>query len=76
MFISLFVFLIVCGILGKTRICAVYILFVYICIAVSVVTRGGLYPNNWFNPATYLCLSQARIWISGKCRGLFCASMI
>ena len=37
MFISLFVFVIVCGILGKTRICAVYILFVYICIAVRVV---------------------------------------
>jgi hypothetical protein len=32
----------------------------YICIAVEdpVSTRGG--PINWFNPATFICLSQSR----------------
>jgi len=33
---------------------------------------------NRLNPATFLCLSQARIWIyiTTSCRGLFCAKWV
>jgi len=39
---------------------------VYICIVVgdSIIGRGGWDPIHQFNPATLLCLSQTRSWIS------------
>ena len=42
------------------------------------LSRGeGWNPINWFNPTTYVCLSQAGTWISNViCRGLFLCSLI
>jgi hypothetical protein len=50
-----------------------FFLLFYICITVGdpIINRGW-YPINRFNPATFVCLSQARTWISNViCRGLF-----
>jgi hypothetical protein len=51
-------------------------IFFYICIAVwdPIIKRRGLGPISQFNPATFLCLSQARTLISNVihvCCGLF-----
>jgi len=43
--------------LSKNAYVQVLLSFVYICIA-------DCDPINWFNPATFLCLYQARTWIS------------
>ena len=56
-----------------------FLLFVYICFAIGdpVIKRGGKRPINWFNLGTYLCLSQARTWISNiVCHGLFCVQWV
>ena len=39
------------------------------------INRVGI-PFYQFNPATCLCLSQARTWISIICRGLFCVQWV
>ena len=34
-------------------------------------------PNNWFNPDTFLCISQVRTWISNAiCHGLFYVQLV
>ena len=46
-------------------------LFLY-CRWRSISRREGWDPINWFNSAIFLCLSQARTWISNVvCCGLF-----
>ena len=41
------------------------------------LSRGeGWDPINWYNPATFLCLSQARTWISNViCRSVSSVKM-
>jgi hypothetical protein len=38
----------------------------YICIVVGdpVIGKEGWDPINWFDPAIFVCLSQASVWIS------------
>ena len=61
----------------------VFLLFVYICIAVgdpvSSYQEGRIWdPIIRFNPATFLCLYQARTWISKViCHGpFFCVQWV
>ena len=61
MFILPFFYVIVCGFYEWKWICADFLLFVYICIViVDPIITGAI---NWFNPATFLHLSQVRTWI-------------
>jgi hypothetical protein len=58
------------------RICACFLSFVYIpyvlLLEIQSSVGGGWVPINRFNSATFLCLSQARTWISNvTCHGLF-----
>ena len=56
-----------------TWICAGFLSFDYICIAIEVpIIKGKSWnPTMWLNPATFLPLSQARTWISSiTCSGL------
>ena len=41
----------------------------YICIAIGhpIMKKGGWDPINWFNPATFLCVSKAKTWIPMSC---------
>jgi hypothetical protein len=75
MFILLFCFIIVCGLFEEEVICAGVLSFVNIYIAVGdkMFKRGeGRYNIQWFNPATFLCLSLANTRISNIiCHGLF-----
>ena len=50
-----------------------YPLFIYVfLLEIQLSRREGWDPINQFNPATCLCLSQAKTWISNViCRGLF-----
>jgi len=65
--LSMFLIL-VCGLFEWCRICAGFLLFVYICISI-----GDLI--NRFNTATFVCLFHARTWISNIiCHGLFVIS--
>ena len=42
-----------------------FLFFVYMLPLEIQLSRGqGWDPINWFNPTTFLCLSQARAWIS------------
>ena len=66
-----FFVIVVCGLFEWKRICADFLSFAYICIAVGEGWDPD--PINRFNHATLLCLSKDRIWISNViCRGLFC----
>jgi hypothetical protein len=62
----------------EAKLCMVFLPFVYIWIALDpVIKRGGLGSNKSFNPATFLCLSQARTWISNViCHSLFCVQWV
>ena len=55
------------------EICAGFLLFVYRwCIVFWLSRWEGWDPINWLNPATFLCPSQVRTWISNIiCHGLF-----
>jgi hypothetical protein len=58
---------------------AAFLFFIYICIVVGdPVIRGGgggWNPINQFKPATFLCLSQDRIWISNAMPWFFIYGM-
>ena len=50
-----------------------FLFFIYICIVIGepIIRRSVLDPINGFNHVTFLCLFQARTWISNAiCRGL------
>jgi hypothetical protein len=50
---------------------------VYICMEIQLLRGESWDPINLFNLATFLCLSQAGIWISNIiCHGLFCAQWV
>jgi hypothetical protein len=55
------------------------LIYISIVVADHVIMKGrlGSHYINQFKPVTFLCLSQARTWISiGICHGLFLCSMI
>jgi hypothetical protein len=59
--------------LSRSKSVHFFLSFVYICIAIedTIIRRWGLGSHHWLNPATFLCLSQARTWISYNiCCGL------
>ena len=64
----------------EANLCRIFLLFVYICIAVGdlVFKQEDVWdPINMFNPQHYVCLSQANTWISiCICRSLSLRSMI
>ena len=42
-----------------------YRLIIYVLLLENQLSRGkGCVSINWFNPTTFLCLYQARTWIS------------
>jgi len=76
MFMLSFIFVIVCGLIEGKRICAgfFYRLFIFVLpLEIQLSRRGeGCDPINRLNPATFLCLFQARTWIfNDKYRDLF-----
>ena len=72
-FMFSFTFVMECELFGWKRICAGLLIFVYICISYGdQIIKRALCPIYQFNPATCLCLSQTRIWISSViCSGNF-----
>ena len=64
-----------CGLFKWKRICAIFILFVYIWIGIGdpVIRVGGLDPIDWFNLTTFLCLSQCYMYMG---LGSFLCSVI
>ena len=49
----------------KYRYCIYYRLFMYVLsLNIQLLRGNGCDPTNRFNPATFLCLFQARIWIA------------
>ena len=63
MFMLSWIFVIVCG--NFECVFYFYFLFIYVLLLEIQLSRGeGWDPINRFNPATSLCLSQARTWIS------------
>jgi hypothetical protein len=55
------------------------LIYISIVVADPIIMKGrlGSHYINQFKPVTFLCLSQARTWISiGICHGLFLCSMI
>ena len=72
-FMFSFTFVMECELFGWKRICAGLLIFVYICITYGdqIIWRA-LCPIYQLNPATCLCLSQTRTWISSViCSGHF-----
>jgi hypothetical protein len=61
-----FIFMTVRGLFEWKWFCEGFLSFVYICIAIGDpgIKRGGWYSINWVNNVTFVCLSQARTWIS------------
>ena len=58
---------------GSEYVQDLYPLFIHVFPLEAQLSRGGWDPINLFNPATCLCLSQARTWISNIiCPGLVC----
>ena len=74
MFMMSFIFVIVCRLLERKRICAGFWFRLIICVF-PLETHLSRWKWNFcicFNPATFLCLSQARTWISNIiCRVFF-----
>ena len=66
-----------CGLFKWKRICAIFILFVYIWIGIGdpVITVGGLDPIDWFNLTTFLCLSQCYMGLGSFLCSVICGEI-
>jgi len=63
---------IVFGVFECKQICRLSFVYIYISLEIQLSRGEGWDPINWLNPVTFLCLSQARTWISNIIfRGLF-----
>ena len=62
---------------GSEYVQDLYPLFIHVFPLEAQLSRGGWDPIHLFNPATCLCLSQARTWISNIiCPGLVCVHWV
>ena len=59
-----FIFVVECGIFEWKRICASFIFIVYLLYVLPLAIQLSRGNGSHFNPTTFLCLSQARTWIS------------
>lgn len=74
-FLLSLIFVIVCGHIELKWICLSFSLFMFI--SVLSLLKWGWDTINLFNPVTFMCLSQARPWISiSICHCILACSMI